>query len=217
MPADIVVTSIIMKLPSHRRLRWPQFRRLGAAAPRDAGEFGALEHQRVDCDNQRVSRHGKRGNLGTEQDGILLRPPDRAGFCESRLVVLAVCEIYSRTFAHCGGDGWRHQDWFFLTLFASLFKSKSRLEAENAALRHQLIVLQRRVSGRVQLTNGDRLFLVMLYRWFPSRPASDEPGHRVCVDAGAQLSGADCLLLTDRWCPRPPMWRPRPALFGSAI
>jgi len=57
---------------------------------------------------------------------------------------------------------------FCLTLFASPFKSKSRLEAENAALRHQLIVLQRRVSGRVQLTNGDRLFLVMLYRWFPS-------------------------------------------------
>src|SRR5260221_1135896 len=56
----------------------------------------------------------------------------------------------------------------FLTLFASLFKSKSRLEAENAALRHQVIVLQRRVRGRVQLTNGDRLFLVLLYRWFPS-------------------------------------------------
>ena len=31
----------------------------------------------------------------------------------------------------------------FLTLFASPFKSKSRLAAENAALRHQLIVLQR--------------------------------------------------------------------------
>ena len=56
----------------------------------------------------------------------------------------------------------------FLTLSVSPFKSKSRLEAENAALRHQLIVLQRRVRGRVQLTNGDRLFLVMLYRWFPS-------------------------------------------------
>src|SRR5205807_5353635 len=40
--------------------------------------------------------------------------------------------------------------------------------AENAALRHQLIVLQRRVRGRVHLTNGDRLFLVQLYRWFPS-------------------------------------------------
>jgi hypothetical protein len=37
---------------------------------------------------------------------------------------------------------------FFLTLVASPFKSKSRLEAENAALRHQLIVLQQRVSGR---------------------------------------------------------------------
>src|SRR5207249_6678083 len=56
---------------------------------------------------------------------------------------------------------------FFLTLFASPFKSKSRLEAENAALRHQVIVLQRRVRGRVQLTNGDRLFLVQLYQWFP--------------------------------------------------
>jgi hypothetical protein len=30
---------------------------------------------------------------------------------------------------------------FFMTLFASTFKSKGRLEAENAALRHQLIVL----------------------------------------------------------------------------
>src|SRR5258707_7441911 len=57
---------------------------------------------------------------------------------------------------------------FFLTLLASPFKSKSRLEAENAALRHQLVVLQRRARGRVHLTNGDRLFLVHLYRWFPS-------------------------------------------------
>src|SRR6266480_1457262 len=57
---------------------------------------------------------------------------------------------------------------FFLALFASPFKSKSRLEAENAALRHQLIVVQRKVRGRVHLTNGDRLFLVQLYRWFPS-------------------------------------------------
>src|SRR4030081_2375850 len=56
----------------------------------------------------------------------------------------------------------------FLALFTSPFKSKSRLEAENAALRHQLIVLRRRVRGRVQFTNGDRLFLVQLCRWFPS-------------------------------------------------
>jgi transposase InsO family protein len=57
---------------------------------------------------------------------------------------------------------------FFLTLLASPLKSKSRLEAENAVLRRQLIVLRRKVRGRVHLTNGDRLFLVQLYRWFPS-------------------------------------------------
>src|SRR5438132_2715934 len=57
---------------------------------------------------------------------------------------------------------------FLVTLFASPLKSKGRLEAENAALRHQLNVLRRKVRGRVQLTNSDRLFLIRLYRWFPS-------------------------------------------------
>jgi hypothetical protein len=37
---------------------------------------------------------------------------------------------------------------FFLTLLALPFKSKSRFEAENAALRHQLTVLQRKVRVR---------------------------------------------------------------------
>src|SRR5271165_5402754 len=36
-----------------------------------------------------------------------------------------------------------------LTLIASPLKSKSRPEAENAALRHQLIILRRMVRGRV--------------------------------------------------------------------
>jgi hypothetical protein len=53
---------------------------------------------------------------------------------------------------------------FLLTLLTSPFKSKSRLEAENAALRHQVIVLQRRMSGSRPTHDGDRLFLVMLYR-----------------------------------------------------
>ncbi len=57
---------------------------------------------------------------------------------------------------------------FFLALFLAPFKSKSRLEAENAALRRQLIVLQRKVRGRVHFTNSDRLFFIQLYRWFPS-------------------------------------------------
>src|ERR1700692_1060500 len=58
--------------------------------------------------------------------------------------------------------------FFLLNLGASIFKPKSRLEAENAALRQQLIVLQRKVRGRVQFTNSDRLFFIQLYRWFPS-------------------------------------------------
>ena len=49
-------------------------------------------------------------------------------------------------------------------LVVSPLKSESQLEAENAALRHQLIVLQRKVRRRVHLTNRDRLFLVQLYR-----------------------------------------------------
>jgi hypothetical protein len=36
---------------------------------------------------------------------------------------------------------------FFLTLLVSPLKSKSRLEAENAALRHQLIVLPESLGG----------------------------------------------------------------------
>jgi len=38
---------------------------------------------------------------------------------------------------------------FALAVLASPFKSKLRLEAENAVLRHQLIVLKRRLHDRV--------------------------------------------------------------------
>jgi len=57
---------------------------------------------------------------------------------------------------------------FVLAVLASPFKSRSRLEAENVALRHQLIVLRRKVPGRFRLSNSDRWFLVQLYRLFPS-------------------------------------------------
>src|SRR5258708_10406075 len=57
---------------------------------------------------------------------------------------------------------------FVLAVLASPFKSKSRLEAENAALRHQLIVLRRKMPGRPRLTNNDRWFFLQMYRWFPS-------------------------------------------------
>src|SRR6266446_9959700 len=57
---------------------------------------------------------------------------------------------------------------FVLAVLASPFKSKSRLEAENAVLRHQLIVLRRKMPGRPWLTNNDRWFFLQMYRWFPS-------------------------------------------------
>ncbi len=56
---------------------------------------------------------------------------------------------------------------FVLAVLASPFKSKLRLEAENAVLRHQLNVVRRRLPGRVRLTNHDRWFLIQLYRRFP--------------------------------------------------
>jgi hypothetical protein len=55
---------------------------------------------------------------------------------------------------------------FVLAVLASPFKSKLRLEAENAVLRQ--IVKRRRLHGRVRLTNHDRWFFIELYRWFPS-------------------------------------------------
>jgi hypothetical protein len=47
---------------------------------------------------------------------------------------------------------------FVLAVLGSPFKSKLRLEAENAVLRHQLSVLRRRLHGRARFTNQDRWF-----------------------------------------------------------
>src|ERR1700746_173770 len=56
---------------------------------------------------------------------------------------------------------------FVLAVLASPFKSNIRVEAENAVLRHQLIVLRGKLKGRARLTNNDRWLFVQLYRWFP--------------------------------------------------
>jgi transposase InsO family protein len=50
----------------------------------------------------------------------------------------------------------------------SLLKSRRRLEVENLVLRHQLNILRRRQSGRLRLSNADRLAFVWLYRLWPS-------------------------------------------------
>jgi hypothetical protein len=76
---------------------------------------------------------------------------------------------------------------FGLAALTSPFKSKIRLEAENAALRHQLIVLRRKLRGRVKLANSDRWFFIQLYRWFPSIPGG--PHGHPSRDAGWLASG----------------------------
>jgi hypothetical protein len=57
---------------------------------------------------------------------------------------------------------------FLFRLLVLPSKPEHRLEAENVALRQQVTILQRKLRGRVQLTNGDRLFFMLLYRLFPS-------------------------------------------------
>jgi transposase InsO family protein len=57
---------------------------------------------------------------------------------------------------------------FVFALLGLPFKSMCRFEAENAVLRHQLIVLRRQLSSRARLTNNDRRFLLQLYRRFPA-------------------------------------------------
>ena len=123
---------------------------------------------------------------------------------------------------------------FVLAVLAAPFKSKSRLEAENAVLRRQLIILRRRVSGRVRPTNNDRWFLVQLYRWFPSilkvltvvqpetllrwhragfrrywRWKSRSPGGRPQIDA-------DVRALIRRMCIENPLWG-APRIHGELL
>ena len=87
---------------------------------------------------------------------------------------------------------------FLLAVLASPFKSKSRLEAENAALRHQLVVLRHKMRGRVRLTNSDR--------WANALPCATH-GHVFDVGSAAHqrpamkrevlaITGAICLLVS---------------------
>ena len=85
---------------------------------------------------------------------------------------------------------------FVLAVLASPFKSKIRLEAENATLRHQLVVLRRKLKGRAHLTNNDRWFFVQLYRcdlapkFYPAR-SSPLPSDLPCWTVGATGAGAE--------------------------
>ena len=52
--------------------------------------------------------------------------------------------------------------FFVLAVLAAPIKSKMRLEAENAVVRHQLTVLRRGLQTRVRLTNNDRRYLPLV-------------------------------------------------------
>jgi hypothetical protein len=51
---------------------------------------------------------------------------------------------------------------------ADIFKSRSRLEAENLFLRHQLSIALRRAPSRLRLRGADRALLVWIIRLWPS-------------------------------------------------
>lgn len=51
---------------------------------------------------------------------------------------------------------------------ADLFKSGSRLEAENLFLRHQLTIAMRRAPPRLRLRGSDRALLIWMTRLWPN-------------------------------------------------
>src|SRR6478752_6981446 len=124
--------------------------------------------------------------------------------------------------------------WFVLAVLASPFKSKLRLEAENAVLRQQLIVLKRGLHGRIRLTNNDRWFFIQLYRWFPSilkvltiiRPETLVRWHRAGFRCswrwksrplgGCPRIDAELRVLIRRICVENPLWG-APRIHGELL
>src|SRR6516162_3278972 len=116
--------------------------------------------------------------------------------------------------------------YFVLNVLVSPFKSTSRLEAENAALRHQVVVLRRMVHRRVRLTTGDRLFFIQLYRWFPSvlkvitvvRPETLASGRfsSVLAFGGRPQIDAELRALIRRMSVENPLWG-APRIHGELL
>ena len=72
-------------------------------------------------------------------------------------------------------------------MLLGLFRSKTSLEAEILALRHQLNVLRRASPQRPVFSNFDRMILVCLYRIAPrisGRPHDRRAGNRYPVASG---------------------------------
>src|ERR1700676_1330180 len=106
---------------------------------------------------------------------------------------------------------------FILGILVSLFRSKIRLEAETAVLRHQLIVLRCKLGGSRRLTSNDRCFFIELScidgfrrscrfsRWFWCNSTEDVAGfwkNRFYYDTSTAFQTAGVLLSLRRNPPR---------------
>ena len=90
-------------------------------------------------------------------------------------VVCIIGCVYRKPHPHCLGQGIAKSCrimvglvCFIWSVLIAQLKSRSRLAAENAVLRHQVAVLRRQIRGRVRLNNFDRTLLVQLYRGYRS-------------------------------------------------
>src|SRR6266849_10983350 len=79
---------------------------------------------------------------------------------------------------------------FALAVLASPFKSKRRLEAENAVLRHQLIVVQRKVRGRAQANCTSLALAERLCRTVDRIDPAQVLGPHHCLRRGASAPGS---------------------------
>src|SRR5271167_4708501 len=99
-----------------------------------------------------------------------------------------------------------------LTTLCSIFHSRTALELENAALRHQIGVLQRSARKRPRLTPVDRLLWVWLSRiwgdWRSAlaivRPETVAAWHRAGFRLFLDLEGAARPTRTTYHCARGP-------------
>src|SRR3979411_1374310 len=159
--------------PPHKHTRLPPLQRLEPV--RDvrwhAGSFAAVDlgllHPFMQCLRRtadlRCDRNNRRPARGMFAPMVQNHPHRTGPDFRREFVRRLAC--HGSTFSRVGASG---NPGAVQAVLASPFKSELRLEAENAVLRHQLIVLRRRLHGRVRLTNNDRWFLIQLYRWFPS-------------------------------------------------
>ena len=86
----------------------------------------------------------------------------------------------------------------FIRMLCDFFKPRPRLEVEILILRHQLNILQRKLTGRAAFKSIDRLVFAGLYRLVPGvldalkilKPETVILWHRAGFDRGRGLANA---------------------------